>query len=285
MPRPLALPGKPRPYVMAHRGNRVACPENTLASFRRAIADGADILETDLHLTSDGAFVCIHDGAVDRTTDGHGAVAEMTLEQIKRLSASYGRPEFAGERVPTLHELAHLLPADVALALELKTDRFLEPEICRRLVDELSAAKVLERTVVLSFHLPRVQAVRAVEPEMPIGWITLSRAWPMAGVEMLGPLWPLLLLNPLYAALARRRGQAVCPLDPPGMRSLLPMREVHPAHIHPGADHLPQHIGLFARRAQGADDLRVRQASPSPDDPSHGVSASPTRGRWSRDCR
>ena len=214
MPRPLALPGKPRPYIMAHRGNRVACPENTLASFRRAIADGADILETDLHLTSDGAFVCIHDGAVDRTTDGHGAVAEMTLEQIKRLSASYGRPEFAGEQVPTLHELAHLLPADVALALELKTDRFLEPEICRRLVDELRAAKVLERTVVLSFHLPRVQAVRAVEPEMPIGWITLSRAWPMAGVEMLGPLWPLLLVNPLYAALARRRGQAVCPLDP-----------------------------------------------------------------------
>src|SRR3972149_1858410 len=60
MARPLALPGRPRPYVMAHRGNRVACPENTLASFRRAIADGAEILETELHLTSDGAFVCIH---------------------------------------------------------------------------------------------------------------------------------------------------------------------------------------------------------------------------------
>lgn len=214
MARVLVLPGRPKPYVMAHRGNRAACPENTMASFRRAIADGADILETDLHLTSDGVFVCIHDATVDRTTDGHGAVAEMTLEQLQRLSASYGRPEFAAERVPALRELAALLPANVALALELKTDRFLEPEVSRRLIGELRQAEALERTVVLSFHLPRILAVRAVEPEMPIGWITLTRAWPRAGVEMLGPLWPLLLLNPLYGVVARRRGQVVCPLDP-----------------------------------------------------------------------
>jgi glycerophosphoryl diester phosphodiesterase len=214
MARRLEVPGRVRPYVMAHRGNRVACPENTLASFRRAIADGADILETDLHLTSDGVFVCIHDGTVDRTTDGSGAVAEMTLAQIKGLSASCGRPAFAAERVPALQELTNLLPADVALALELKTDRFLEPAVCRTLVDELRRAGVIERTVVLSFHLGRVKAVQAVVPEMPIGWITLKRAWPLAGVQMLGPFWPLLVLNPLYAAYAHRQGRAVCPLDP-----------------------------------------------------------------------
>jgi hypothetical protein len=49
---------------------------------------------------------------------------------------------------------------------------------------------------------------------LPIGWITLTRAWPLPGVEMLGPLWPLLLINPLYTAMAHRRGQFVCPLDP-----------------------------------------------------------------------
>ena len=214
MARPLALPGRPRPYVMAHRGNRVACPENTLASFRRAIADGADILETDLHLTADGVFVCIHDGTVDRTTDGSGAVAELSLKEIKRLSASCGREEFVAERVPTLAELATMLPSDVALALELKTDRFLEPEVCRQLVNQLRAADVLARSVVLSFHEGRIRAVRAVEPEIPIGWITVRRAVPLRGVEMLGPLWLLLLLNPFYTAAARRRGQVVCPLDP-----------------------------------------------------------------------
>jgi glycerophosphoryl diester phosphodiesterase len=214
MARALDLPGKTRPYVMAHRGNRVACPENTLASFQRALRDGADILETDLHLTADGVFVCIHDGTVDRTTDGHGAVARMKLAEIKRLSASCGRPEFFGERIPTLGELVAILAGDVSLALELKTDRFLEPAVCRQLVEELSAAGVVERTVVLSFHEQRLRAVRAVAPEMPIGWITLQRLWPLRGVEMLGPFWPLLVVNPFYTSWAHRRGQAVCPLDP-----------------------------------------------------------------------
>lgn len=215
MPLPtLAIPGKPKPYLLAHRGNRVRCPENTLAAFRQALADGADALETDLHLTADSVFVCIHDATVDRTTDGTGPVAGMTLAELRQLSAFYGRPEFQSERVPTLAELASLLPADVALALELKTDRFLEPAVCRRLVDELRAAGVLERTVVLSFSLDRVHAVQAAAPDLPIGWITLSRPWPVTGVQLLGPLWPLLLLNPLYPWLAHRRGQLVAPLDP-----------------------------------------------------------------------
>jgi glycerophosphoryl diester phosphodiesterase len=221
MPLPtLAIPGKAKPYLLAHRGNRVRCPENTLAAFRQALADGADALETDLHLTADGAFVCIHDATVDRTTDGRGPVAGMTLAELHRLSASCGRPEFQAERVPTLAELAGLLPVDVALALELKTDRFLEPAVCRRLVDELAAAGVLERTVVLSFALARVQAVQAAAPDLPIGWITLSRLWPVRGVQLLGPLWPLLLVNPLYPWLAHRRGQLVAPLDPMPNRRL-----------------------------------------------------------------
>ena len=196
-PPTLVIPGKPKPYLLAHRGNRVRCPENTLAAFRQALADGADALETDLHLTADGVFVCIHDATVDRTTDGRGPVANLTLA-----------------------ELAGLLPADVALALELKTDRFLEPEVCQRLVDELAAAGVRNRIVVLSFSLARVQAVQRVAPDLPVGWITLSRAWPIPGVHLLGPLWPLLLLNPLYPWLAHRRGQLVAPLDPTPDRRL-----------------------------------------------------------------
>jgi len=65
---------------MAHRGNSAAAPENTLAAFRRAIDDGADIIETDLHLTRDGVFVCIH--ALELKTDHfleHGVAAPQTL--------------------------------------------------------------------------------------------------------------------------------------------------------------------------------------------------------------
>jgi glycerophosphoryl diester phosphodiesterase len=53
-----------------------------------------------------------------------------------------------------------------------------------------------------------------VAPELPGGWITLTRVWPLAGVQVLGPLWPLVLVNPFYIWLAHRRGQLVCPLDP-----------------------------------------------------------------------
>ena len=215
----LALPGRSKPYVMAHRGNRVACPENTLASFRRAVEDGADILETDLYVSADGAFVCIHDPTLDRTTDGKGPVEDRTLAELKALSASCGRPEFASERIPTLADVAALLPPDRGLALELKSDRFLDPEVGRRLGEELALLGVLGRSFVLSFSRARLDATRLGAPALPSGWITLKEARPARGVELLGPFWPLLLVNPLYVAVAHARGQAVAPLDPtPGGR-------------------------------------------------------------------
>ncbi len=209
----LNLPGKTRPYLMAHRGNSARCPENTLAAFRQALADGADILETDLHLTADGVLVCLHDATVDRTTNGRGAVADLSLDRVKTLSASYGRRGFEAERVPALRELMTLLPPGVALALELKTDRFLEPDVCQQLAAELQTGGVRERTVVLSFSMARLQAMRRAAPDIPTGFITLNRLLPASGCELIGPLWPLLLLNPFYVSMAHRRGQAVCPLD------------------------------------------------------------------------
>jgi len=213
MQRNLYIPGKSKPYLMAHRGNRVLCPENTFASFRHAIKDGADILETDLHLTSDNVIVCIHDATVDRTTDGQGAVAEMTLKHLKSLSASYGRVEFKNEKIPTLTELAHIIPKDVALALELKSDRFLEADVCHKMADELRKQDVFERAVVLSFSMARLQSVKAAEPDLPIGWITLKRLIPIKGVHLIGPLFPVLFINPLFVSWAHRLGQLVCPLD------------------------------------------------------------------------
>jgi len=210
----LTLPTQRKPYVMAHRGNQVLCPENTLAAFQQALVDGADILETDLHLTADEVFVCIHDSTVDRTTDGGGSVSQMPLAVIRQLSAGYGRPEFLAERVPTLADVAAILPQDVALALELKTDRFLEARVSRMLAEELRQLQVCERTVVLSFSLRRLNSVAAVAPEIPRGWITLRRMWPVGGVQLVGPLWPLLLLNPLFVRLAHSCGQLVAPLDP-----------------------------------------------------------------------
>ena len=214
----LEIPGKPRPYVMAHRGNLVHCPENTLAAFQQAIDDGADVIETDLHVTADGHFVCIHDDAVDRTTNGRGGVRDMTLAQIKALSAGAGWHEYAEERVPVLDEVFALVPDAIVVALELKTDDFLDSETARRLVAAIAAAGRCDGVVLLSFAEARVQAVKrqgqAMGRDLPAGYINYARLMPKGGFELLGPAWPLLFLNPLYVLMAHWRGQSVCPLDP-----------------------------------------------------------------------
>jgi len=212
--RKLDLPGREKPYVLAHRGNKVAFPENTISAFQQAVQDGADIIETDLHLSVDDVFMCIHDDTVDRTTDGRGAVAEMSLSELKALNAAAARPDLPPEPVPTLGDLAEILPPEIGLALELKSDRFLEPATCRRLAQELEQLGLKARTVVLSFSLSRLDTLRLVAPELPAGWITLSKIWPIRGVEMIGPFWPLLILNPLYVLIAHSRQQIICPLDP-----------------------------------------------------------------------
>ena len=91
--------------VIGHRGNSSAAPENTVAAIDSAFAVGADHVELDIRLTADGHAVVMHDATIDRTTDGTGAIANMTLAEVRQLDAgSWFGPEFAGEPVPTLGE-------------------------------------------------------------------------------------------------------------------------------------------------------------------------------------
>jgi glycerophosphoryl diester phosphodiesterase len=203
-----------RPFVIAHRGNTRLCPENTVAAFRQAASDGADALETDLRVSRDGVFVCIHDATLDRTTDGHGPVASMSLADLRRLSASCGKGKFKTEQIPILEEVAGILPPAMALAIELKSDSFLEQEVCLRLARQLNDLGVIGRTMVLSFNGKRLERFREVAPEVPTGQVSLHSLLPPWGVEFVGPHWPLLVLNPFYVRQAHRRGQHVCPLDP-----------------------------------------------------------------------
>lgn len=208
------LAGRRRPLIMAHRGNSACCPENTLVAFREALADGADALETDLHVSTDGVFMCIHDDTLERTTNGHGLVEARTCAELQALDASYGRAEYAGATIPRLDEVMALLPPTVALGLELKTDTFLERDVCERLETALREGGVLDRTFVLSFSEARLDAIRRYAPSLATGLITMWSALPGRHGELAGPLWPFMFLNPLYAWMAHRRGQLVCPLDP-----------------------------------------------------------------------
>ena len=91
------------PWIIAHRGASGHAPENTLAAFERAVALGAQFIETDLHLTRDARFVAIHDKTLERTTNGKGAVRDFTLAELRELDAGMGFPrKFMGQGIPTL---------------------------------------------------------------------------------------------------------------------------------------------------------------------------------------
>lgn len=100
------------------------------------------------------------------------------------------------------------------LLLELKDPLFEEEEYARQLVGLLDESQMLETSAVVSFELDRVWAIREACPSIPVGFITIANPFPMVRTELLGPFWPLLVVNPLYVAAAHLRGCVVCPLDP-----------------------------------------------------------------------
>lgn len=99
--------------VIGHRGAAGLAPENTLASFRRAVELGVDAVELDVHVV-DGEPVVIHDDTVDRTTDGTGALEDHGLAALRELDAG------DGERIPLLEEVFEAVPRSVGINVELK---------------------------------------------------------------------------------------------------------------------------------------------------------------------
>jgi len=118
--------------IIAHGGAQGHAPPNTMEAFEAALALGADTLEMDLQLTADGQVATIHDGTVDRTTDGLGAVGDLTLAELQALDAGAtwtppdqpgADPPFAGQGVrhASLREVLDRFP-ETPLVVELKTD-------------------------------------------------------------------------------------------------------------------------------------------------------------------
>src|SRR5882757_7626868 len=152
--------------VIAHRGASGHAPENTLAAFKKAVSLGATFIETDLQLTRDTRLVAIHDETVNRTTNGKGAVHDMTLAEIRRLDAgSWFGSEFAGERLPTLDEILEFAKKhDVVFYLELKPAGSWGGE--HALISSLRESGQIARTIVISFDASILAAVRKIEPTL-----------------------------------------------------------------------------------------------------------------------
>jgi glycerophosphoryl diester phosphodiesterase len=142
-----------RTLRIGHRGASGHAPENTLASLEQAIAFGCDLAEVDVQRTADGSLILLHDERVDRTTDGKGLLAEMELEDIRKLDAG-------GRKVPTLEEALHAARGRIGLILELKAAG-LAYDIC----GVVRASGFPGEIIYASFLHDELQHVRRADPD------------------------------------------------------------------------------------------------------------------------
>jgi glycerophosphoryl diester phosphodiesterase len=191
------------PVNLAHRGASALAPENTIESFHLAAEAGAGGLELDVHMTLDGHIVVIHDATVDRTTNGTGAVSEMTLDELRRLDAGHNFSPDGGPtrpyrgrdvRVPTLEEVLEAFPA-VAVNIEIKAST---PGIEETVLGVLREANALGRVLVVSTRHATVKRFRRISGgNVPTG----ASRWEIGVFYLLSRLHLERLVCPVYDAL------------------------------------------------------------------------------------
>jgi len=154
--------------IVAHRGWSAKAPENTLAALALAAGAGADGSEFDVRLSRDGVIVLMHDRTVDRTTDGRGKVADLTLAQLRKLDAgSWKDSRYAGEPVPTLEEaLKKLRGSGCMPVVEIKVEG-----ISRRVVNAIKAAGMEKKSAVIAFSPTVVKEMRTLAPAVSCAWL------------------------------------------------------------------------------------------------------------------
>lgn len=206
-----AAAAKRRPYVtherplsFAHRGGAGLAPENTLVAYANGLALGADALELDIHTTRDDQIVVIHDPTLDRTTDGAGAVASYTLDELRRFDAGYRFTPDGGQTypyrgqgvtIPTLREVFARFP-DVRVNIDLKQDTPTSGERLWELTQEMGAE---DRIMVGAFEPTTMTAFRRLTG----GRVATAasprevRTFLLLGVLFRAPGW----LRPAYDAL------------------------------------------------------------------------------------
>ena len=170
--------------VIAHRGASGKAPENTLASIRQAIEDGADWVEIDVQETLDGEVVVIHDSDFMKLAGINLKVWNGTLEQIREIDiGSWFDPRFSSERVPTLAELLTEARGKAGVVIELKYyghDQQLE----QRVVDIVERLGMTDEIVIMSLKYAGIQKIRALRPSWKIGLLSAKAIGNLARLDV-----------------------------------------------------------------------------------------------------
>ncbi len=156
------------PVIIAHRGASYTAPENTLAAVRLAWEIDADIVEIDVHLTTDNRIVVIHDANTKRTAGKKLSICETSSEELRKLDAGiYKSREYKGQKIPFIEEIFDLLPDNKKLYIEIKCGKEIFPSL-REIILE---SKKIHCLVITSFKLDIVSASKNIMPEIPVLWL------------------------------------------------------------------------------------------------------------------
>lgn len=191
---------------IGHRGASGEAPENTLASFDLALRRGADGIEFDVHLSSDGVPVVIHDASLERTTSGGGLVSALPVSVLRRLDAgswfnrrypARANNRYAGSRIPTLAEVLKWICRRSCLAfIEIKLAAARYPRIEEKVLEEIARAGAAPLSTVISFDLPTLEQVRRLDSRIALGFdfsrpVLAVRHGNSIGATSLLPHWAL----------------------------------------------------------------------------------------------
>lgn len=158
--------------IYAHRGASGYAPENTFAAFDRALDMPIDGIETDIRATSDGVLILLHDANVDRTTDGNGPVAGMTLAEVQQLDAGvHFSAAFRGQRIPTLDAFLDRYAERTKFWLEVKA-----PGVETALAAAIRDRRLHDRVQFTSFDFESLRRLRDVSPEASLAFLIKEMA-------------------------------------------------------------------------------------------------------------
>jgi len=157
-------------FIIGHRGASHDAPENTLAAFCLAWEQGADGVEGDFYLSSDGRIVCIHDRDTKRVATTNHVVAETTFSQLRSLDVgSWKDKKWRDERIPSIEEVLAVVPNGKKIFIEIK----IGPEIVKPLKKAIEASDLRpEQIVIISFHADSIEACEKSMPQLRTHWLT-----------------------------------------------------------------------------------------------------------------
>lgn len=188
---------RPTPLIYAHRGARLDAPENTLPAFARAIELGADGIELDVHLTSDGVPVVLHDGLLTVYTSSYRDVWGIPLRALQTLDASQGFADFAGVHIPTLRDVLTLLaPHRIRINIELKAQPHWRVGLEAAVVALVREFGLEHRTLLSSFNPLILWRLFRLAPDIPRGYLLDARGFPFLHLQVFARLIHVTHVNP-----------------------------------------------------------------------------------------